>query len=74
MCIRDREKPVGLVYIALAGPQEVQAEEFRFGSDVPRQVIRERAARTALNLLRLRLLAREQGGASGVGLGSGVRG
>jgi len=69
-----QEKPVGFVYIAVAGPEEVQAQEFRFGSDAPREVIRERAARTALNLLRLKLLAREQGGASGVGPGRGLRG
>jgi nicotinamide-nucleotide amidase len=68
-----QEKPVGLVYIALAGPQEVLVREFRFGRDAPREMIRERAARTALNLLRLELLAREPGGASGTGPRRGGR-
>lgn len=53
----DTAKPVGLVYIGLASPAEVRHREFRFGSDAPRDVIRMRAALTALNLLRTTLLA-----------------
>jgi len=49
------DKPVGLVFFGLAAPTGVTVRESRFGSDAPRTVIRERAARTALNLLRLRL-------------------
>jgi nicotinamide-nucleotide amidase len=50
------DKPVGLVYIALASPAGVEARELRLGEDSPREVIRNRAARIALNLLRLRLV------------------
>ncbi|MFQ5806596.1 MAG: competence/damage-inducible protein A, partial [Phycisphaerae bacterium] len=50
------DKPVGLVFIGLATPSGVTAREAHFGSDAPRSVIRERAARTALNLLRLQLV------------------
>ena len=52
------EKPVGMVWIAI-GPREggravTQAECFRFPGN--REVIRDRAAKTALNLLRLELM------------------
>jgi nicotinamide-nucleotide amidase len=57
------EKPVGLVYIAVAAPADVTVREFRFGTDPPRNVIRVRAARSALDLLRRELLAGEQAGA-----------
>ncbi len=50
------EKPVGLVFIGLAGPTGCKARELRFGDDTGREVIRLRAVRTALNLLRLELL------------------
>ena len=50
------EKPVGLVFIGLRTPAMTAARECRFGSDAPRHMIRMRAARTALNLLRLELL------------------
>ena len=50
------EKPVGLVYIGVATPHGDCLREYRFGSDAPRDVIRERAAKAALNLLRLELL------------------
>lgn len=50
------DKPVGLVFFGLATPAGVTTREFRFGSDSPRQVIRARAAGTALNLLRLALV------------------
>jgi nicotinamide-nucleotide amidase len=46
-------KPVGLVYIAVAIPGDVQVQEFRFGGS--REDIKERAAKAALNMLRLRI-------------------
>jgi nicotinamide-nucleotide amidase len=51
-------KPVGLVYVGLKTPTEVRVNEFRLGEQTPRDVIRERAARCALNLLRVALLER----------------
>jgi nicotinamide-nucleotide amidase len=48
------EKPVGLVYIALAGPQGVYGRRCQFPGD--RAGIRLRAAQMALTLLRLKLL------------------
>jgi nicotinamide-nucleotide amidase len=48
------EKPVGLVYIAVATPDGCDVEQANFiGS---RQVVRTRSAQTALNMLRLRAL------------------
>lgn len=49
------DKPVGLVFIGVRTPHRLDAYEFRFGPDAPRDAVRSRAARTALNLLRLRL-------------------
>jgi nicotinamide-nucleotide amidase len=46
-------KPVGLVYIAVAIPGDIQTQEFRFGGT--REDIKERAAKAALNMLRLRI-------------------
>ena len=51
------EKPVGLVFIGVATPGGARVERFLFGGSHGRELIRERAARTALNLLRLTLLA-----------------
>lgn len=49
------EKPVGLVFVAVAGPRRrTRVEEYRFPGD--RAWIKERSAATALNLLRLELL------------------
>lgn len=48
-------KPVGLVYVGLAGPGGVEARKLRLGGDQGRAVVRERAARGALNWLRLAL-------------------
>jgi nicotinamide-nucleotide amidase len=52
------EKPVGTVWIALARREgsrsQSSAQSFRFAGD--RESVRERAARTALNMLRLYLL------------------
>lgn len=50
-------KPVGLVYLGLASLQHVETHELRLGAETPRDVIRLRTVRAALNLLRLRLLA-----------------
>lgn len=49
-------KPIGLVYIGLAGPDGAIAREFQFGADASRDHIRARTVLTALNLLRRRLL------------------
>ncbi len=49
-------KPVGLVYIGLADTAGCRVTEHRFGEFLARDEIRERACRTALNRLRLRLL------------------
>lgn len=48
------EKPVGLVYIAVAGPDSCDVEKVNYiGS---RTTVRFRASQTALNMLRLRML------------------
>ncbi|MCC5635183.1 competence/damage-inducible protein A [Nostoc sp. CHAB 5844] len=52
-------KPVGLVYIGLAGPNdEVKSIEYRFGTMRDRWFIRHLSACTALDLLRRQLLTR----------------
>ncbi len=48
-----REKPVGLVYIGIAGPGGARAEKFSFRGD--RDWVRTLACQNALNLLRLEL-------------------
>jgi len=48
-------KPVGLVYIGLSSSTGTVVEPWLFGEDSPREVIRHRAAYTALNMLRRRL-------------------
>jgi len=48
------EKPVGLVYIGVAGPGGVEAHKFNFSG--PREFIKERTANTALGLLRLAVM------------------
>jgi nicotinamide-nucleotide amidase len=52
----SEEKPVGLVYIGLAGPETVRAVAYRFG-DRGRDWVRQVSASTALDLLRRQLLA-----------------
>ncbi|MEP0845578.1 MAG: competence/damage-inducible protein A [Phycisphaerae bacterium] len=52
----DAEKPVGLVYLALAGPRGTVVREHRFGEDSDRYAIRVRTVRAALAALRLELL------------------
>ena len=49
------EKPVGLVYIGLAGPDSTEVHRHQLSGD--RAKVRLRAARTALNHLRLELLS-----------------
>jgi nicotinamide-nucleotide amidase len=52
-------KPVGLVYIGLAGPNnEVTSFEYRFGTIRGRSLIRYVSANTALDLLRRKLITR----------------
>ncbi|MBA3921871.1 MAG: competence/damage-inducible protein A [Nostocaceae cyanobacterium] len=52
-------KPVGLVYIGLAGPnQEVTSFEYRFGEAWDRSLIRQFSACSALDLLRRVLLTK----------------
>ena len=50
------DKPVGLVYIALAGPADTTTKECRFSERLGREAIRSRSAQTALNMLRRKLL------------------
>jgi len=52
-----QEKPVGLVYTALAGPDGTRVTRSVHGGD--RHMIRTRAALSALNLLRLKLLHKD---------------
>ena len=44
------EKPVGLVYVALAGPQGTEVQENRYWGE--REVVRWQATQTALDLVR----------------------
>jgi nicotinamide-nucleotide amidase len=48
------EKPVGLVYVGLASDEGVKVRNFKWGND--RKSTRTRAAKMALNLVRLHLL------------------
>lgn len=48
------QKPVGLVYIAVAVENQAEVREFRF-APLSRDMIRQRAALMALNMLRLKL-------------------
>lgn len=50
------EKPVGLVHIALADRTSTEAIRVLIGDHLSREEIRDRACKTALNLLRLRLI------------------
>lgn len=50
------EKPVGLVYVGLATPGEAIVKELRLGETLTREEVRDRTAKIALNLLRLKLL------------------
>lgn len=50
------DKPVGLVYIALASSADTTVRECRFPSHLSRRAVRDRACKTALNMLRKLLL------------------
>ena len=50
-------KPVGLVYVGLADAGGVQTRRLDIGPEQPRDVIQSRAAKHALNWVRLHLLA-----------------
>ena len=54
-------KPVGLVYLGLADADGVQTRRLDIGPEQPRDVIQSRAAKSALNWVRLHLLARSRG-------------
>lgn len=54
----SKEKPVGLVYIALSGPRGTQVLEEKFTGD--REAIRYRATQVALDMLREELLLMER--------------
>jgi nicotinamide-nucleotide amidase len=49
-------KPVGLVYIALAGPEGVDVRKTNFGEHLLRWQVRDRATKVALNMLRLAMM------------------
>ncbi|UFP96474.1 competence/damage-inducible protein A [Gloeobacter morelensis] len=53
------QKPVGLVYIALAGPAETRAVEIRLGAQRGRDWIRRVSTQSALDLLRREIINRE---------------
>ena len=50
------EKPIGLVWVAVATPTRVVTQKFLFGKNGGREVIIKRAAMAALNMLRIELL------------------
>jgi nicotinamide-nucleotide amidase len=51
----SEEKPVGLVWIAVSGPNGTQTTQYRFTNNRERNIVR--ATQSALNFLRLRLLS-----------------
>jgi PncC family amidohydrolase len=53
------EKPVGLVYLALATARSTKTRRLDIGSEQPRDVIQSRSAKAALNWARLSLLTGE---------------
>ena len=50
------EKPVGLVYVGIASAAGSASTQFLFGEDWTRDLIRQRSALSALNLIRLALM------------------
>ncbi len=50
------EKPVGLVYLGLATPDGVSSRRLEIGPEQPRSIIQRRAAKQAINWVRLALL------------------
>ncbi len=55
------DKPVGLVYVALSGPDGTDVREYRFGEHLGRGDVRSRTRWVALNMLRLMLLGERTG-------------
>ena len=53
-------KPVGLVYVALAGPDEVSVKELRLGEHLDRGQIRDRTSKMALNWLQMLLIGHRE--------------
>jgi nicotinamide-nucleotide amidase len=65
------EKPVGLVYVGLATKEGVETWRLNLGSDQPRDLIQLRAAKIALDRVRLRLLSwSKEGQGAGVSAAS----
>jgi nicotinamide-nucleotide amidase len=56
------DKPIGLVFIALAHPEGTELREMRYGTEPGRQGIQYLASQTALDMLRLHLLDLGEGG------------
>ncbi|HPF39474.1 MAG TPA: competence/damage-inducible protein A [Phycisphaerae bacterium] len=52
------EKPVGLVFVAIATAAETVVRELRLGDNLTRDQVRDRATKVLLNLLRLKLMSR----------------
>lgn len=50
------EKPIGLIYIAIACENNIDSHRFTFGQHLTRSEVRDRSCKTALNLLRHRLM------------------
>ncbi len=50
------DKPVGLIFIALAESTDVRVSRHLLGEHLSREEVRDRACKTALNMLRLRLV------------------
>jgi len=57
-CGGTQDKPVGLVHLAVAGPDGTEASAERFGDRRGRAAVQQLSVIRALNCLRLRLLAR----------------
>jgi nicotinamide-nucleotide amidase len=53
------DEDVGLVWIAVAGPDGTTAERWRYGTKMPRETIKFRATQTAMDMLRRRLITLE---------------
>ena len=49
-------KPVGLVYVTLAGPDGEQVKKLHLGENLDREQIRDRTSKIALNWLRMELI------------------
>ena len=56
------EKPIGLVYIALAHAAGTEVNELRFGTEPGREGIKHLASQSALDMIRLHLMRRVRSG------------